>query len=101
MQNTSATTNFDVIASYDDDEIAIARWYYGIGLVYFFSDFDVDDGHLFKGRSDISLEVEGAVDKLLERSGGLEDVNYKKLVKITRLVVYNSDIVKMVIYVWE
>ncbi len=65
------------------------------------SDFDVDDGHLFKGRSDISLEVEGAVDKLLERSGGLEDMNYKKLVKITRMVVYNSDIVKMVVYVWE
>ncbi len=101
MQNTPTTTNFVVIANYSDGDVAISRWEFGDGWVYFFPDFDIDDGNLLKGRSDISVEVKMAVDILLSGIADSRALNQRNLVKITRLVVYDSEIVKMVVYVWD
>lgn len=94
------SVDFKRIATFNQtDEKAIARWGYGNGTVYFFSDFDVE---FFSG--DFIGMVEDAAKALI--SGTCTSVNVtgitpKNLVKTERYLNYNSEIVRMVVYVWE
>ena len=103
QNDTSASppsVDFKIIATYNQtDDNAIARWGYGNGTVYFFSDFDVD---FFSG--DFIEVVEDVAKALI--SGTCTAVNEtlanpKNLVKAERYLNYNSEIVRMVVYVWE
>ena len=99
VQNTSAG-NFNAIASFNQsDDNAIARWNYGNGTVYFFSDFDVSS---FSG--DFVGLVEDAASSLVEGTCNpinITGISLKKLVKTERYLNYNSKVIKMVVYLWQ
>jgi hypothetical protein len=90
--------DYQVIAELAGGQDAIVKWDYGSGLVYYFSNFDVDAP--FEGRPDISLEVKGLIGKLLG-APNLNNIEYDELVKVERIVNYNSEVAKMVTYAWE
>lgn len=94
------TVDFKLIATFNQtDDKAIARWKYGNGTVYFFSDFDVS---FFNG--DFVGIVEDLAKSFVEgtcNSVNITGINIKNLVKTERYVNYNSKIVKMVVYVWQ
>ena len=81
------------------DDKAIAKWIYGNGTVYFFSDFDVS---FFSGGSIKIVEnlaksfIEGTCNPI-----NLTNIKIDKLVKTERYLSYNSKIVKMIAYVWK
>ena len=88
------------LASFDNDnKNAIAKWKYGNGTVYFFSDFDVS---YFNGNFINAIEeaakgfVEGICAPINVTIAGP-----KKLVKTERYLSHNSKIVRMVLYVWQ
>jgi len=89
--------HFNDIKNFGD--IAIARWLYGEGKIFFFSDFDAN---YFKGN--FAEIVKNSAKKwanavcLPINIAGLKRQN---LVRLNRLVVYKSDILKMVLYVWS
>ena len=97
---TPPTTDFKIISTFNKtDEKAIARWGYGNGTVYFFSDFKVT---FFSG--DFVKIVEDAAKSLI--SGTCTPINAtnaarQKLVKTERYLIYNSKPVKMVVYLWQ
>ena len=64
-----------------------------------FSDFEIKDGETFRGEDTINEPIKGGVRTILLPIS-LDALEYKELVKIERLVILNSEIVKMVVYVW-
>jgi len=105
----AGATNFNDIARFNesdiefedilDNKIAIARWKYGDGKVIFFSDFDA------------TYFVENFQENLEESTKkwiganclpfDFSNIKRENLVKIDRLLIYKSDIVKMVLYLWQ
>ena len=82
-----------------DNKIAIARWSYGEGKVFFFSDFDAE---YFAGDFQETLEV--STRKWIGAQClpiNISNIERKNLVKIERLVIYKSKLVKMVLYLWQ
>ena len=82
-----------------DNAIAISRWLYGDGKVFFFSDFDVE---YFAGDFQAILEASttkwvGAICLPIN----IDNINRDNLVKVERLLVYNSDPIKMILYMWQ
>ena len=100
VQSTPASSNFKTIATFNQtDDYAIARWQFGNGTVYFFSDLDVS---FFDG--DFIAIVEDAASRIIEGTCypiNIAGISQKKLVKTERYLIYNSKIVKMVVYVWQ
>lgn len=102
VENKSASANFVQIATFNQDGAnAVAKWKYGNGTAYFFSDFDVS---YFNG--DFVNIVEDAAKSLNE--GTCYPINFnstglgvKQLVKTERYLSHNSKAVKMVTYVWQ
>ncbi len=99
VQNTSAS-NFNVIATFNQSgDDAIARWQFGNGTIYFFSDFDTS---YFNGNF-LGI-IEDAAQSLVQ--GTCNPINMtgipkQKLAKAERYLNYNSQIVKMIVYVWQ
>ena len=89
--------NFNDIKNFGD--IAIARWPYGEGKIFFFSDFDVTffEGNFVESVKNSAKKWANAVCLPINITG----LKRQNLVKLDRLVVYNSDILKMVLYVWS
>lgn len=82
-----------------DNKIALARWPYGEGKVLFFSDFDAT--YL---AGDFQENLESSTAKWIgARCLPINMINIKRdnLVRVDRLLIYNSKIVKMVLYVWQ
>jgi hypothetical protein len=76
---------------------AIARWGFGEGDVYYFPDY-----HANYLEEEFVEVIEGAVQARIYQNGYVYiNETYEDLVKLERLVVYNSEIVKMVVYAWE
>ena len=88
------------IATYNQtDDKAIAKWNYGNGTVYFFSDFNVT---FFNG--DFVKIVEDSARALVSGTCtpiNVSNINAIKIVKAERYLNYNSDVVKMSLYVWQ
>ncbi|MFH0867869.1 MAG: hypothetical protein V1831_01020 [Candidatus Woesearchaeota archaeon] len=87
------------IADIMDNKIALARWLYGSGKVIFFSDFDA--AYLAEDFQDI---LEASTKRWIGAMClpiNIANINRKDLVKLDRLLIYNSDQVKMVFYLWE
>ena len=108
VENAGGAVDFRDIARFNqsdiefndilDNKIAIARWNYGNGKVFFFSDFDAD---YFAGNFQNILESSikkwiGAKCKIK-----IDTIKKEKLVRIDRILLYNSAIVKMVLYSWS
>ncbi|MDP3765693.1 MAG: hypothetical protein Q8R04_04205 [Nanoarchaeota archaeon] len=88
------------IAEFPDGKIAIAKWNYGKGNVYFFSDFDI------QYLPSLQQNVADAIEASITDCGASDDIqanktNAKRFVKIERFLTYNSRIVKMVVYLWQ
>lgn len=88
-----------VTDSNGEDAIALARWPYGEGKALFFSDFDAT---YLAGNFQENLEAStkkwiGA--KCLPIN--MSNIKRDNLVRVDRLLIYNSKIVKMVLYVWQ
>ncbi len=100
VENTSSSFGFKQISTFNaDGRNALSRWQYGSGTAYFFSDFDTS---FFSG--DFVEVVEDAAKSLI--SGICTDVNAtianpKNLAKTERYLNYNSEVIRMVVYVWE
>ena len=100
IQNNSQAANVARIATFNQtDDNAIAKWKYGNGTVYFFSDFDVSN---FNGNF-INV-VEDAAQYFVEgtcTSVNITGISAKDIVRTERYLTYNSKIIKMVVYVWQ
>jgi len=105
----AGATNFKDIARFNesdllfadilDNKIAIARWEYGNGNTIFFSDFDAT---YFV--ADFQETLEASIRKWIRARClpiDFSNVNRENLVKIDRLLIYKSEIVKMVLYLWQ
>ena len=88
------------IAEFPDGKIAMAKWGYGNGSVYFFTDFDVQ--YLTSLQQSVadalqgSITVCGTTDQIQ-----LNRTNANRLVKVERFMNHNSKVVKLVIYAWQ
>ena len=105
----SGAINFKDIARFNESDIefedilnnkiAVARWEYGTGKVFFFSDFNAQ---YFNGNFQEILE--SSTQKWIGAAClpiGINNIKRDNLVKVERLLIYNSDPVKMVLYLWE
>jgi hypothetical protein len=82
-----------------DNDVAISRWEYGLGKVFFFSDFDAT---YFQG--DFQNVLETSTKKWIGAKClpiNITGVKRKNLVKIERLLIYNSEPIRMVLYLWQ
>ena len=82
-----------------DNKVAISRWEYGDGNVFFFSDFDAT---YFAG--DFQEVLEASTRKWIGAMClpiNISNINREKLVKTERLLIYNDEMVKMVVYLWD
>jgi hypothetical protein len=82
-----------------DNKIALARWKYGSGKVLFFSDFNAE---YFSGNFQESLKASAA--KWIGAACSpvdISNINIENLVRIDRLLIYDSRPVKMVLYLWQ
>ena len=99
IQNNSEAANVVRIATFNQtDDNAIAKWQYGNGTVYFFSDFDVSN---FNGFVNV---VQNAAQSMIEgtcTSVNMTGISAKDIVKTERYLTYNSKIIKMIVYVWQ
>ena len=108
VENTGGAINFKDIARFNesdiefedilDNKIAVARWDYGIGKVFFFSDFRAE---YFAG--DFQEELETATGKWIGARClpiDMSHIERQELVRIDRVLIYDSDTLKMVLYVW-
>ncbi|MBI2208846.1 hypothetical protein HYU50_05105 [Candidatus Woesearchaeota archaeon] len=100
VENQAGAENFTEIVEFNEDgKAAVARWSYGNGGVFYFSDMDTD---YFAGDF-----VDEVTDAILEWGNfrcnpiTLGNIQYENLVKIERVVIYDSKPVKMVIYLWQ
>lgn len=100
VQNGTGSSNFLRIATFNQtDDNAIARWQYGNGTVYFFSDFDVSN---FNGNFvEIVQNGAGSMTEGTCTSVNMTGISAKDIVKTERYLTYNSKIVKMIVYVWQ
>lgn len=100
IQNNSEAANVVRIATFNQtDDNAIAKWKYGNGTVYFFSDFDVSN---FNGDfMDIVQNGAGSMTEGTCTSVNMTGISAKDIVKTERYLTYNSKIVKMIVYVWQ
>ena len=100
VENQAGAENFTEIVEFNEDgKAAVARWSYGNGSVFYFSDMDAD---YFAG--DFIDEVTNAMVTWGDfrcNPATLGSIQYKNLVKIERVVIYDSKPVKMVIYLWQ
>ena len=100
VQNNSEAKNFVEIATFNQtDDNAIAKWQFGNGTIYFFSDFDVSN---FNGN--FVEVVENAAQSATEgtcTSVNMTGISAKDIVKTERYLTYNSKIIKMIVYVWQ
>ena len=109
VENSGGAVNFKDIARFNesdiefddilDNKIAVARWDYGIGKVFFFSDFDAD---YFAG--DFQEELETATGKWIGARClpiDMSHIERQELVRVDRVLIYDSDTLKMVLYVWD
>ena len=87
--------------SFDEENNAIARWNYGSGTIYYFSDFDATyfSGNFIEAVKDATMDWVGG-RCIINRS----NINKNNLVKINRFLTYDKankfNIAKMVIYLW-
>ena len=90
--------NLSIYVNFPED-IAIARWDYGNGTVYFFSDFDVSafNGNFIQVVEDLATSFIGGTCTPIN----ISVISPKNLAKIERYLTYNSQVVKMVVYVWH
>jgi hypothetical protein len=88
------------VAHYSDSKPAIAKWNYGKGRIFYFSDFDAAD--ILGYQQVVANSIEGlAADCGNSSSILLSGLNPLKLAKVERFLNLNSKVVKMGLYVWE
>ena len=82
-----------------DNEIAVSKWDYGNGKVFFFSDFDAEyfEGTFLETLKNSIKKWMGGGCKPINITG----VNRDNLIRVDRLVIYNSNQLKMVLYLWQ
>jgi len=101
---TADAINFKMIANWtgnadedDQGKASIATWGYGSGRVYYFSDY-----HGTYDGEEITGIVEVAVQTQIDLEGFIQiDETFENFVKIERLAVYKSKLVRMVVFVWQ
>lgn len=99
IENQSDAKNFTEIVRFNQDNaIAVARWDYGNGSAFYFSDFDTD---YFSG--DFVDKVTESITKWgkFRCDINMSNIEYKNFAKIERSVIYGSKPVKMVFYFWD
>lgn len=87
------------IAEFPDGKASIAKWNYGNGTVYYFSDFDVD----FVG--DLQGSIKDAFEASILICGKASGIRFKgtynNIVKTERSLLFESKPVKLVLYMWH
>ncbi len=87
------------IAEFPDGKTSIAKWDYGNGSVYYFSDFDVD----FVG--DLQGSIKDAFEASILVCGKASGISFKgdydNLIKTERPLLFESKPAKLVLYMWQ
>ncbi|MEM4260439.1 MAG: hypothetical protein QXG00_04340 [Candidatus Woesearchaeota archaeon] len=90
---------FIQVAKDSVDNTGIGVWNYGLGKIYYFSDFVYQNPG-----GNFSNEINTSIANYAEKTCGkinIQEVKAKDLVKIERFVVYKQKIVRMIIYLWS
>ena len=87
------------IAKFPDGKTSIAKWDYGNGSVYYFSDLEVD----FVGNLQGSIKdaFEASILVCGKASGIRFKAAYNNLVKTERQLLFKSKPAKLVLYMWQ
>tara|TARA_Y100000310_G_scaffold255534_2_gene263036 strand:- start:1143 stop:2240 length:1098 start_codon:yes stop_codon:yes gene_type:complete len=87
------------IGQFKDGTISIAKWDYGNGSVYYFSDFDVE----FVGdlQGSIKDAFEASILSCDKSSAITVNATYDSLVKTERFLIFDSQPAKMVLYLFD
>ena len=82
-----------------DNDIAIARWPYGSGRIFYFSDFDATyfNGNFLQYLEDAAIKWANVACLSID----ISNVDRNNLIKVERMAVYKSDLIKMVLYLWS
>ena len=99
VENQSGAKNFTNLVKFNlDNNTAVARWDYGNGSVFYFSDFDVD---YFSGN--FMDKITQAIKKWgkFQCNFNISNIKYKNLVPVERYLIYDSKPIKMVLYIWD
>lgn len=96
--------SIETISVFPNGWVAISKFKYGQGLVYHFADFDAGYNGFEKSHKDDFGQIvkEGIKKEILGcKSFDLSNIKAKNLVKIERILNYESEVVKMVLYLWN
>lgn len=99
IENLPSAENFLEIAKFNaDSNTALARWDFGDGKAFYFSDFDVSyfDGNFVQ-------EISNAIRKWGNfkcNNIDLSNIDYNNFVNTERFLVYGERPIKMVVYTW-
>ena len=95
--NNLNVANYIEIAKYQNNKAAISKWNYDSGLVYYFSDFEVESGANFQN------EVKNLTSALNYDNCivNMSNINSKNLIKETRITNYRNKPVTLNLYIWE
>lgn len=82
-----------------DNKIALARWEYGDGKAFFLSDFDANyfQGNFIETLKASAKKWVGAMCLPFN----INNIKRDNLVRVDRLVIYKSNQIKMVLYLWQ
>jgi len=101
VQN-NASENFNKIAEFYgtggaiDGEAAIARWDSGNGIVFYFADFDAN---ILTG--DFADIVRRAILAYVRCKGDIQLIGIENLIKAERFLLYDNELIRMIIYLFE
>ena len=100
IQNLSTSRNFRTISYFSQDYgNAISRWNFGNGTAYFLSDSSAAADYTNftdSAQSLIGSVIEGTCNPI-----NISLMSKQKLVANERYLIYNSKIVKMILYLWK
>lgn len=100
VQNNSASKNFRIFSTFrENNENAISNWNFGSGTNYFFSDLNTTsyNGNFVEAIQDMTSNLLGGTCT----QANLTSIKIKRLVKTDRYLNYNSQVLKMVTYLWQ
>lgn len=100
--NDISSSSFTVIANYTTDGAWIARWNYGMGTVYYFATINAMNG-VTNFRDKVGPAARDYVNatKVNCTSINVNGISTENLARTERLVVYDSEIHKMVVVTWS
>lgn len=93
------TGEITTIAQFPDGKASIAKWQFGNGTIYYFSDFDVS--YVGNLQDNVKEGLESSIVGCGASGNITFEIDYDDVVKTERHVIFKSKPAKMVLYLWQ